>query len=95
MDFEISPEQRAFQRTFQNFTRKEIAPLVEEAEEKERFPVHLFKKMGELGYLCINCPENYGGPGATKMMEYDYIEELSAINMGIALTFCVQAYCSY
>lgn len=95
MSFEISPEQNAFKKAINAYAKKEIAPLMEEAEEKERFPKHLFKKMGDLGYLCINCPGEFGGPGATKMMECDYIEELSFINLGMALSFAVQAYSSY
>jgi len=35
-----------------DFAQKEIAPLVDEAEETNVFPQQLFKKMGALGFLC-------------------------------------------
>nr|AKQ04170.1 acyl-CoA dehydrogenase [uncultured bacterium Rifle_16ft_4_minimus_4226] len=62
MDFTLSDEHRMFQRAIRDFAEKEIDPQVEEAEEKEEFPVELFPKMGKLGYLGIRYPEKYGGP---------------------------------
>jgi len=49
MDFDLSEEQRIFQKAIRDFSEKEIAPLVEEAEEEERFPLKLFPRMGRLG----------------------------------------------
>lgn len=95
MDFTISPEQKAFKEAMWAFAQKEITPLVAEAEAQEKFPVHLFHRMGDLGYLCISCPEQYGGPGASKVMECDYAEELSFVNLGIAMSLHLQAYASY
>jgi alkylation response protein AidB-like acyl-CoA dehydrogenase len=95
MDFEISYEQKAFKKTIRAFAKKEIAPLVDEAEENQKFPVELFPKMASLGYLSINCPEKYGGAGASKMMECDYNEELAFVNLGIARGLAIQAYASY
>jgi alkylation response protein AidB-like acyl-CoA dehydrogenase len=95
MDFEISSEQKSFCETIRRFAKKEIEPLVDDSEENEEFPIQIFELMGKHGYLCICIPEEYGGAGANKMMECDYIEELSYTNIGIALSLCVQAYSSY
>ena len=84
MDFELSDEHSIFRKSIRDFAEKEIAPLVEEAEETESVPVHLFHKMGKLGYLCIRYPERYGGAGANKLMECIWIEELGRICLGIA-----------
>lgn len=84
MDFDLSEEHKIFQKSIRDFAEKEIAPLVEEAEEKEEFPVELFPKMGGLGYLCIRYPEKYGGAGADKLMECLYVEELGKVCLGIA-----------
>lgn len=84
MDFELSGEHRIFQQAIREFAEKEIGPLVEEAEEKERFPVELFPQMGKLGYLCIRYPEKYGAAGADKLMECLYVEELGRVCLGIA-----------
>jgi butyryl-CoA dehydrogenase len=84
MDFDLSEEQRIFQRVIRDFAEKEIAPLVERAEEEERFPLELFPKMGRLGYLAIRYPEAYGGSGADKISECIWAEELFRICRGIA-----------
>ena len=56
MDFEFNEEQKMFREAIRDFAEKDIAPLVNEAEEKERFPAHLFPQMGQLGYLCPKYP---------------------------------------
>ena len=84
MDFDLSEEQRIFQKAIRDFAEKEIAPLVEEAEEEERFPLKLFPQMGRLGYLGIRYPEAYGGSGADKISECIWAEELFRICRGIA-----------
>lgn len=91
MDFEFTEEQKMFREAIRNFAEKEIAPLVEEAEENERFPEGLFPRMGALGYLCVRYPAQYGGPGMDKVSECIYVEEVSRICTGIAASLMVQS----
>jgi butyryl-CoA dehydrogenase len=84
MNFDLSEEQRIFQTTIRGFAEKEIAPLVEKAEEEECFPRDLFLRMGRLGYLGMRYPEAYGGSGADKISECIWAEELFRICRGIA-----------
>jgi alkylation response protein AidB-like acyl-CoA dehydrogenase len=66
------------------FAQAEIAPLVEEAERAEKFPVEIMPKLGELGLLGIVFPEEYGGIGADKITECIFVEEMSKVCAGIA-----------
>jgi len=92
MDFDLSEEQRIFQRAIRDFAEKEIAPLVEKAEEEERFPVELFLRMGRLGYLGIRYPELYGGSGADKISECIWAEELFRVCRGIATSLFAHSH---
>ncbi|NVN86823.1 MAG: acyl-CoA dehydrogenase family protein [Rhodopseudomonas sp.] len=70
-------------RILQKFIAAEINPHVDEWEKAGIFPAHeLFKKLGELGFLGLNKPVEYGGQG----LDYSYAlmmaEELGAINCG-------------
>lgn len=87
MDFDFREDHLIFARSVRDFAEREIAPLVDEAETKEEFPVELFPKMGELGYLCIMCPEEYGGAGADRVSECILMEELGRVCLGIASGF--------
>lgn len=89
MDFEFSPEDRLFREAIRGFAQKEIAPLVEEAEAQERFPQQLFPLAGDLGYLCIRYPAEYGGRGLSKVAECIYVEELHKVCVGIASSLMV------
>ncbi len=80
----LNGEHLIFQEQFRRFCEKEIAPLTEEAERNQKFPLHLFERMGDLGYLCIRYPEEYGGVGADKITDVLLREELSRICQGIA-----------
>ncbi len=84
MDFRLSKEEKMFQRAIREFAKKEIAPLVDEAEATGVYPVQLFPKMGELGYLGIRYSEKYGGAEASKIMECIYVAELGKVCLGIA-----------
>jgi len=91
MDFNLTEEHRIFQDMIKQFAEKEIAPLVEEAEESGKFPKQLFSMMGEQGFLCPRYPEELGGGGADKITECIMIEELNRVNPGIAAALMAQA----
>jgi citronellyl-CoA dehydrogenase len=70
-------------RALQKFIAAEINPFVDEWEKNDIFPAHeLFKKLGNLGFLGLNKPMEFGGQG----LDYSYAlmmaEELGAITCG-------------
>ena len=91
MDFDLTEEHALFQKAIRSFAEKEIAPLVDEAEETNIFPKQLFKKMGGLGYLCPRYPVELGGGGGDKIMDIIMAEELNRVNAGIAASLMVQS----
>jgi alkylation response protein AidB-like acyl-CoA dehydrogenase len=90
MDQELTEEQRIFRDAIRSFVEREVAPLVAEAEREERFPVQLFPRMGELGFLCVRYPAELGGGGADKVTECILVEELCRVCAGIAGGIMVQ-----
>jgi citronellyl-CoA dehydrogenase len=79
----FSQEHDEPRRVLQKFIASDINPHVEEWENDGIFPAHeLFKKLGDLGFLGLNKPVEYGGQG----LDYSYAlmmaEELGAINCG-------------
>lgn len=91
MDFEFNEEQKMLRDSIKDFAQREVLPLVEEAEEKEKFPIGLMPKMGDLGYLCIRYPAKYGAADMGKIAEGIVIEELARVNSGIASVVMVQS----
>lgn len=91
MDFEFSETQKMFRQAIQNFARAEIAPLVEEAEKNETFPTQLFPRMGELGFLCVSYPAEYGGAGMGEIEECIECEEISQVSAAINGSLMVQS----
>jgi alkylation response protein AidB-like acyl-CoA dehydrogenase len=92
VNFSLCEENRIFRDTFRRFCEQEIAPLVEEAEETETFPLKLFPMMARLGYLCPRYPAEYGGPGIDKLSEVIMREELSRVCQGIATSWSAHSH---
>ncbi len=90
IDFSLTEEQKIFKETVRQFAEKEILPIIDEAEDKEEFPVELLKKMGKLGYLGISGPPEYGGGGAGKIEECIFIEEIARVSVSVAAAWVVQ-----
>lgn len=84
MDFELTDEQKMFRDAVRDFAQKEIAPLVDAAEEGEKFPVEIIGKLGKLGYLGPSFDPKYGGAGLGKIGECILVEELGRVCAGIA-----------
>ena len=92
LDFEFTEEQNMFRDTIREFAKNEIEPIVDEAEKNEKFPHDLFPKLGEMGFLGIVFPEEYGGVELDKVTDCIFSEEMGRVNAGIAM--CVNAHTS-
>jgi alkylation response protein AidB-like acyl-CoA dehydrogenase len=67
MDFDLTPEQRAFQRAAREFAAGELAPFVAEWDANGIFPKEAIGKAGELGFCGIYIPEQLGGLGLSRL----------------------------
>jgi alkylation response protein AidB-like acyl-CoA dehydrogenase len=86
MDFELTDDQLALQRSIRDFCAKEIAPRSRKWDEEERFPTEIVPKLAELSLFGILAEEELGGAGMS-MVEYTMIiEELARVDGSICLT---------
>ncbi len=78
---EFTAEHNMFRQTVRRFVEEEINPYVDEWEAAEIFPAHaLFKKMGDLGFLGLTYPEEYGGMALDDWYTVAFVEELARAN---------------
>lgn len=85
VDFYLSDDQRELQRSLREFVAREITPIAAECDAKEHFPIELFRKLGDLGYLGLGFPEECGGSGGSNLDYALLCEELAYGSAGIAL----------
>src|SRR5436309_415047 len=79
--FIFTDEHEALRESITNFCKKELAPHSEEWE-RDGFPDWVFKRMGELGFLGIYFPEEYGGQGGDYLMSIVRGEAMAQANNG-------------
>lgn len=63
LSLEFTEEHEALIQTVRSFAQKEIAPIAEEFDHSGEFPLATVKKMGAMGLMGIEVPEEYGGAG--------------------------------
>lgn len=79
----FTEEHEMFRQSVRAFVEREINPHVDEWEEAGIFPAHdLFKQMGDLGFLGLTYPEEYGGSGLDYWYTVVFAEELARIPCG-------------
>ena len=61
MDLTLSEEQEALRRLAAEFTDREIAPYAAAWDRAEQVDQRIVRKLGELGFLGLTIPEQYGG----------------------------------
>ena len=73
----FNQDHEMFRQTVRDFVQKEVAPNINKWEEEEKIPREVFLRMGELGLLGINFPEEYGGTNNDFWHTVVYLEELA------------------
>ena len=63
MDFNLSEEHLQVVKVVRDYCRKEVAPVIKEADRTQTMHPSILQRMGELGILGICVPEKYGGQG--------------------------------
>jgi alkylation response protein AidB-like acyl-CoA dehydrogenase len=74
--FSLSEEHEMIRQTARDFAQKEIAAAAVEFDESGKFPKETIKKMGEMGFMGIEIPEEYGGAGMDTLAYVLALEEI-------------------
>ena len=74
--FALSEEHEMIRQAARDFAQKEIAPIAAEFDETGEFPSNTIKKMGEMGFMGIEVPEEYGGAGMDTLAYVLALEEI-------------------
>src|SRR5579863_3571729 len=85
MNFELSDEQRQIRETLTDFAEREIKPHSSVWDKAATFPRHVVEQLGELGFLGVAFPEQYGGGGADTLSQVLVVEGISRYDAGVGL----------
>lgn len=86
MNFEYTETQKMIAESVRDFAQQHIKPFVMEWDESQIFPIELFKKIGEMGFMGILVPEEYGGSGLGYHEYISILEEISKVDGSIGLS---------
>ena len=78
--FPFTEEHLMIQQAARDFAQKEIAPIAAEFDESGEFPLKTVKKMGALGLMGIETPEEYGGAGMDALAYVLALEEICKVD---------------
>ncbi|WP_209349174.1 acyl-CoA dehydrogenase family protein [Pontixanthobacter sp. CEM42] len=85
MDFGLSDQQRELQEAARKFARAELPDLARELERDDKpIPDDMLRRYGELGFLGINLPEQYGGMGLNHLDALLVLEEFAQVSVAVA-----------
>ena len=82
----VTSEREAILQTLRDFCDAEIRPNVMRWDEAQEFPREVFRKLGQLGFLGVLFPEEYGGAGLSYMDYAAIVEEISSVDPSVALS---------
>lgn len=83
---ELTENQIIIRNTIKDFAEKNIRPVIMEYDEAQIFPMDIMKQLGDLGFLGILVPEEFGGAGLGYVEYTLIIEELSKVDPSIGLS---------
>ncbi|KRD60101.1 acyl-CoA dehydrogenase, partial [Flavobacterium sp. Root935] len=86
MNFDYNETQQMIAQSIKDFAEKNIKPYIMEWDESQIFPIPLFKQLGEMGFMGVLVPEEYGGSGLGYHEYVTVIEEISKVDPSIGLS---------
>ncbi len=75
--YALTDEHKMIRDTARDFAQNEISPIAAQFDESGEFPHKTIKKMGEMGFMGIEIPEEYGGAGMDTLSYVLALEEIS------------------
>ena len=78
----FTEEHEMFRQSLRDFLAKKVIPHIDEWEEKGETPREIFKRFGDMGYLGMAMPEQYGGLNLDYFYSVIFNEELVRVNSG-------------
>lgn len=82
----LTAEQLEIKELVHSFAEKEVRPIASEFDRSGEFPFDLYKTACKMQLNCLDLPEEYGGPGISKVTACIVREELSWGDAGFALS---------
>jgi alkylation response protein AidB-like acyl-CoA dehydrogenase len=89
MEFSFSETQQLIRDTARKFAEEQLAPGTIERDEKEEFPHDAVRAMGELGFMGMMVPEEWGGAGLDTVSYVLAIEEISRVDASCGVIMSV------
>jgi butyryl-CoA dehydrogenase len=95
MEFTLNKEQEMVKKMARQFAEKEIAPIAADIDEKAEFPTETVRKMGELGFMGMTVPKDWGGSGMDDVSYAIAVEEISRVcaSHGVTMSVCNSLVC--
>src|SRR5690606_35669060 len=84
MNFELSEEKIMIRETARDFAQKLKAQVIQR-DEQAIFPTEFIKEMGDLGFMGMMVPQQYGGAGLDTLSYVLVIEEIAKIDASAAV----------
>ncbi len=78
----FTEEHELFRSSLREFLEKEVRPNINTWEKQKKIPRDIWEKMGEMGYLGLSYPEEYGGANLDFFYEVIFNEEIGRMNSG-------------
>lgn len=90
MRWYMNEENQLIQNAIHEFAQQRVRPFVDKMEKEEAAATELVREMGELGFLALGKPEQYGGAGEDQMPVTILMEELGRESYAVALVTMIQ-----
>ncbi len=89
MNFEFTETHQMIRETARKFAEARLAPTSIERDEKEEFPHEAIKELGELGFMGMMIPEQWGGSGLDTISYVIAMEEISRVDASVGVIMSV------
>ncbi|HEX2984421.1 MAG TPA: acyl-CoA dehydrogenase family protein, partial [Ignavibacteriales bacterium] len=89
MIFELTEDQKLIQQSAKEFAEQEIAPTALERDKTGEFPYAIIKQLGEMGFMGMMVPPEYGGAGLDAVSYALAIIEISKVDASVGVILSV------
>jgi alkylation response protein AidB-like acyl-CoA dehydrogenase len=85
LELELTEEQQMIKEMARKFAESELKPIAHDIDQRAEYPVEMFKKMAEVGFMGLTVPVEYGGAGVDSVCYAIVVEELARACASTAL----------